>query len=301
MDKLGPLARRSAGRPAAIAAMLAVACLLSGCGVFYVAALGVAEMLNPDPVSSIEIVWAKDTKTCRAIVGGDAMHAFLRGTLSRRNTPISTVPAAKTTEADWRVVDDEPSFVVLAGRKETVRSDARPRWQPRDAARSYYDFNNDGLPDLGYEVFGPPDYLPGYVALPADDDRRLWFESRLGSLPPDWQAQIAAHDGHVLAVSVGEMERIDGEEEPYYPIIEAYPYLAPVFFDGSSYLLKLEERLKFDPSRTSPPLTFGDAEDDASAFKTAAHLTLYRVTEDYALTEECKFLEQRMESFQASS
>jgi hypothetical protein len=298
MDQLAPLARKSAGRPVAIAAMLAVAFSVSGCGVFYVAAVGVAGALNPDPVSSIEIVWARDAKTCQAIVGGDATHAFLRGTLSHRHTPASTVPAAKTTEAEWRVVDDDPSFVVLAGRKETVRSDARPRWQPRDAARSYYDFNNDGLPDLVYEVFGPPDHLPGYVALPASDDHRRWFESRLGNLPPDWQALVSVRDGHVFALGVDDLARLD---RTYESATESYPYLAALVFDGTSYLLKLEERLAFDPSRTSPPLTFGEAEDDASAFKTAARLALYRVTEDYALIEECRFLEQRMEIFQASS
>ena len=296
MDQLGPLVRTSAGRPMAIAAMVAVACSLSGCGVFYVAAVGVAQALKPDPVSSIEIVWARDTEVCQALVGGDAMHAVVLGTLSHRNTPASTVPAAKTTEAEWR--DDDPSFVVLAGREETIRSDARPRWQPQDAARSYYDVNNDGQPELVYEVFGPPDHLPAFVALPASDDHRRWFETRLGYLPLDWQALVGARDCHVFAMSVEELDRLD---RPYQPTIEAYPYFAPVLFDGTSYLLKLEERFTFDPSRTSPPLTFGDAEDDASAFKTAARLTLYRVTEDYALTEECKFLEQRMEIFQASS
>jgi hypothetical protein len=288
-------------RPLTIAALVALAWPLSGCGVLYVVALGVAEALNPDPLTSVEIVWARDTKTCRALVGGDAMHAFLQGVLRDHYAPTSTRTPTKTTEVDWRVADDDPSFVVLAGTKEIARPDAQPRWQPQDAARSYYDFNNDARPELVYEVFGPPDHLPAYVALPASEDLRLWFESRLGSLPPNWQAQIAAHDGHVFAVSAEEMDRIDGEEEPYYPIIDAYPYLAAVFFDGSSYLLKLEQRLDFDPARTSPPLTFGDAEDDASAYKTAARLTLYRVTKDYALTEECRFLEQRVEIFQASS
>lgn len=271
---------------------------LSGCGVLYVAAVGVAGLLNPDPLSAIEVTWARDAKTCQAIIGGDASHAVLLGRLSRRYAPASTLPVAKTTEADWRVADDDPSFIVLGGTKQAMRSDAQPRWRPQDAARSYYDFNNDGRPELVYEVFVRPDHLTGYVTLPASEDRRRWLESRLRDLTLDWQALVAAHGGHVFAFTVAEMDAID---RPYQPTMETYPYLAPMLFDGTSYLLKLEQGLMFDPARTSPPLTFGDAERDASAFKTAARSTLYRVAEDYALIKECEFVEQRMELFQASS
>ena len=259
--------------------------------------MGAAEALNPDPLSSIGILWARDAKTCHALVGGDAMHAVLRGTLGRRYTPASTQPAAKTSEADWRVADDDPAFLGLAGSKERPRSDAKPRWQPQDAARSYYDFNNDGRAELVYEVFGPPDHLTSYVVLPANDADRRWFERRLGHLPPDWQATVAAHGGRVFALTAADLMRLD---RPYEAATESYPYLAPLVFDGTSYLLKLEERLEFDPARSSPPLTFGDAEDNASAFRSAARLTVYRVTEGYVLAEECRLLEQRMESLLGS-
>ena len=74
MDKLGPLVRKSAGRPTAIAAMLTVACSLSGCDLLLVAW---GDLTTPDPVQSVDVLWAKRADFCAAMIHRGGRKAYL--------------------------------------------------------------------------------------------------------------------------------------------------------------------------------------------------------------------------------
>lgn len=278
----------------------------SGCGLLYVGAIVVASALAPEPVSVITVTFAREPDICRAMIDGDASHQVVQGALDRIYAPASVKRPADAAEADWKRRDDDPSFVILAGSRErspaSRSGDAAGR--PGDAARSYYDFNGDGAPELVYEVFGPPHFLAAYVALPADENTRAWFESQLGRLAPDWRERVAAHGGHVVAISAKD---VAGIKQPEGLGSTDTPVFVPLFHRGASYVLRLQERLSpAVPSRLPhpfghAPLSFGDPDYDAGAYRSAEVRALYRVEADYSLTNECEFLEQKMEVRQASS
>jgi hypothetical protein len=261
----------------------------SGCGLLYVAAVTTASALAPEPVSVITVRFAREPDVCRAMIGGDASHQVIQGTLDRTYTPASVKKPAEASEADWKRRDDTPSFVILAGTK--------------DAARAYYDFNGDGAPELVYEVFGPPDFLAAYVALPPDE--RVWFESQLGGLTRGWRERVVAHGGHVVAISAAD---VAGIKQAQGLATTDTPVSIPLFNDGASYVLRLQERLSPAVSERlahpfqHPPLSLGDPDDDADAYRSAEVRALYRIEgDDYSLNKECEFLEQKMEFRQASS
>ncbi|HKP23819.1 MAG TPA: hypothetical protein VJV39_08130 [Dongiaceae bacterium] len=273
------------------AQILVLACAAlsqSGCGLFYVAAVITASALTPEPVSVITVMFAREPDVCRAMIGGDASHQVVQGALDRTYMPASIKRPADTAQADWKRRDDDPSFVILAGTK--------------DAARAYYDFNNDGVPELVYEVFGPPDFPAAYVTLPPDE--RVWFESQLRGLTRDWRERVVAHGGHVVAISAADVagiKQVEGLASTDTPVFIV------LFHGGVSYVVRLQERLS--PAATErlphpfqrPPLSFGDPDDDAGAYQSVEVRGLYRIESDYSLTKECEFLEQKMEIRQASS
>jgi hypothetical protein len=278
----------------------------SGCGLFYVGAIITASALAPEPVSVITVTFARKPEACRAMIGGDASHQYISGAFDRIYSPASIKKPADTSEADWKRHDDDPSFVILAGTMERLPSDRRgdALGHPRDAARNHYDFNMDGTPELVYEVFGPPDFLAAYAALPPDEGARAWFESQLGRLAPDWRERVAAHGGHVVGISAADVASIKQPEGLYSTDT---PVFVPLFHRGASYVLRLQERLSPAASDRLPhlfgqaPLSFGNPEDDVDTYRSAEIRALYSVNSDYSLTKECEFLEQRMEIRYASS
>lgn len=278
----------------------------SGCGLLHVGAIVTASALAPRPVSVTTVAYAREPDVCRAMIGGDASHQFIQGAFDRIYTPASVARSAGAAEADWKRRDDDPSFVILAGTLERHPSGRRgtTAGHPNDAARNYYDFNSDGVPELVYEVFGPPDFLAAYVALPPDDGVRKWFESQLGRLAPDWRERVAAHGGHVVSISAAD---VAGIKQPDRLGHTDTPVFVPLFHRGASYVLKLQERFSPAVPDRSPhlfghaPLSFEDPEDDVDAYRSAEVRTLYSVKSDYSLTKECEFLEQRMEIRYASS
>jgi hypothetical protein len=289
-----------------IVILACVALPQSGCGLLYVGAIVIASALAPEPVSVITVTFAREPDVCRTMVGGDASHQFIQGALDRIYTPASIKKSADVAEADWKRRGDDPSFVILAGSKERslASRSGGTAGRPDDAARSYYDFNGDGAYELVYEVLGPPQFLAAYVALPPDGQTRAWFESQLGRLAPDWRERIAAHGGHVVAISGAD---VAGIKQPDGLYSTDTPVFVPLFHRGASYVLRLQERLSPAASDRLPhlfgqsPLSFGTPEDDVDTYRSAEIRGLYRVEFDYSLTKECEFLEQKMEFRQASS
>jgi hypothetical protein len=261
---------------------------LSGCHLIVIAAMFVGV---PDPVSTIDVLWAEDPDICASLrIGGDRSERFIDGP-GRYYSTGSTMDPRDNAERDWRNQGSDASFLVLAGTEEPLRRStvtSRPGGRPEDAARAYFDVNRDGQEDLVYEIYGPPGYLRAFVILPAEEPARTWFEHQLGSLSRDWRRGVEANGGYVFEVPQQTSVRSSAPTGPR----QTGRQIGLLHSSGATYLLYQDRDVPFDPSRRSPPLTLDDPKDDAKATTSAAITFVYRVNQDFSQQRVCTFLSQ---------
>ena len=241
---------------------------LSGCTLILMLAL-FAEV--PTPISTLDILWADNLEQCAALkVGAGTDEDFIDGP-DRHYAAASTMDRRSNAEVEWRRQAAWPSFLVLSGTMERGPSSTNQGVR-EDAARAYFDVNQDGQRDLVYEIHGPPSYRNAFVIFAADETVRAWFERQLGSLKRDWRRQVEARGGHVLEIADTEL----------------------LHSDGVTYLLCDEGAVAFDPFLRSPPLTLGTPEDDARATTSASIIGAYRITWNFTEQRACTFRSQWM-------
>ena len=259
---------------------------LSGCSLIVVALMFVGV---PDPVSSVDILWADDPRECETLQVGDAQDQRFVDEPGRYYSAGSIRDPRYRSERDWRRQAGSGSFLVLAETGEPFRrSDIIPSavGRPEDAARAYFDVNQDGRADLVYEIYGPPFYLRAFVVLPADEQTRAWFERQLGNLRSNWRHSVERRGGYVFETPPVVLPH------PTPPRLGSQPLL--LRSAGATYLLHVERRVVFDGARRSPPMTLGNPEDDAKATKSALIVAAYRVNRDFRQQRVCTFLGQWM-------
>ncbi len=273
--------------------LVASAILLGGCGPLFVIGYGVALVVTPEPATNISVIEEIEPGVCRSIVSGERRDRHLQGMFERYYSAASTQRPTDVSAADWR--RGQPGgFAVLAGRKEQAPADmAFSRFgRPTDAGRAYFDFNSDGTPDLVYEVFGPPNFTPTYVVLPAQDELRLLFESQLGQLSQDWRSGVIARGGHVVEAPNSDLNRLAASDRGS---IVALPTVAGLHVENTTYIVVWERDIPFDLARNDVPLALEDAELEPDGVKIASIATAYRVNTNFAIEPQCRLVGQQLE------
>ena len=281
------------GPASSVPMLVASSILLCGCGPLFAIGYGVAVAVTPEPATTISVTEEIEPGVCRSVVSGDLRDRRLQGVLERHYSAASTRRPTEVPVADWQ--RGRPGrFVVLAGTREPEPADMLlSRFgHPNDAGRAYFDFNSDGTSDLVYEVFGPPNFTPTYVVLPAQDELRLSFESQLGRLSQDWRPGVVARGGRVVEAPDSDLDRLAASDRGS---IVALPTFAALHVENTTYIVVWERDVPFDLARNDVPSTLSGAALDADGFKIASIATVYRVTTNFVLEPQCRLVGQQLE------